>query len=151
MVWDSTDYYSGAGAVAAHGRVPGGKTKVKLQVTLPGGWHTFASTPSAAVFDTDKWSSGDLDWAFIGKKPLWGEVMLHEFGQAFGLDHANGADEIMYWQAGNGVYPDGYFRGLYAAGDLAGLARTVSARAASTGSTGSGRARGRIQAPGPLP
>ena len=48
--------------------------------------------------------------------------MLHELGHAFGLDHSNGADEIMYWQAGNGVYPDGYFRGLYAAGDLAGLA-----------------------------
>ena len=47
--------------------------------------------------------------------------MLHEFGHAFGLDHSNGADEIMYWQAGNGVYPDGYFRGLYGAGDLKGL------------------------------
>ena len=28
----------------------------------------------------------------------------------------------MYWQAGNGLYPDGNFRGLYGAGDLAGLA-----------------------------
>ena len=36
-----------AGAVAAHGRVPGGKKKVKLQVKLPGGWHTFASTKSS--------------------------------------------------------------------------------------------------------
>ncbi len=42
VVWDSTNYYSGSAAVAAHGRVPGGKTKVKLQVKLPGGWHTFA-------------------------------------------------------------------------------------------------------------
>ena len=321
VVWDSTDYYSGSAAVAAHGRVPGGKTKVKLQVKLPGGWHTFASTKSskkgkfaisgtldwygshkvrvstsgrhrfnrsntanvfmtyaprgnpadhvflnhkgvrysfdpcktvryvvnaddvgpngillaqlamaqisaatgipvkfvgtshqipfqtehtrlparqdmliafadeaempdfvtrsalgfggpvqlhaardgrhrpvwestqsAAVFDTNKWFSGDLDWSFFGAKPLWGEVMLHEFGHAFGLDHSNGVDEIMYWQAGNGVYPDGYFRGLYAAGDLAGLAKD---------GLGQGcfqrvhrfrdRAQARIQAPRPLP
>ena len=78
---------------------------------------------SAAVFDTNKWFSGDLDWAFIGQKPLWGEVMLHEVGHAFGLDHSPSAEEIMYWQAGNGVWPDGYFRGLYGAGDLAGLAK----------------------------
>ncbi len=321
VVWDSTSYFAGSGAVAAHGRVPGGKTKVKLQVKLPGSWHTFASTKSskkgkfaiagtlnwygthkvrvstsgrhrfnrsskanvfytyaprgnpadhvflnskgvryafnpcktvryavnaddvgpagllfvqmamaqtsmatgipvryvgashqipfqtdntklpakqdllvafadeaelpdfvtrtalgfggpvqlraardgrrrpvweatqsAAVFDTNKWYSGDLDWSFLGKKPLWGEVMLHEFGHAFGLDHSNGADEIMYWQAGNGVYPDGYFRGLYAAGDLTGLA---------TDGLGQGCFRrvnrfregapARIQAPRPLP
>lgn len=292
VVWDSTTYYAGAGAVAAHGRVPGGKKKVKLQVKLPGGWHTFASvksskkgtfviggtlswygqhkvrvstsgrhpfnrstkvnalinyaprgnpanhvflnhrgvrysfdpcktiryvvnaddvgpagilfaqvamaqasaasgipvkfvgtshqipfrtdntrlpgkqnmliafadeaelpdfvtrsalgfggpvqlrpardgrgrpvwesTQSAAVFDTNKWFGGDLDQAYIGTKPTWGEVMLHEVGHAFGLDHAPSPDEIMYWQAGNGVYPDGYFRGLYGAGDLAGLAK----------------------------
>jgi hypothetical protein len=291
VVWDSTTFYAGTGAVSAHGRVPGGKKKVKLQVKVPGGWHTFANTKSnrkgkfaisgtlnwygnhkvrvstsgrhrfnrsttasvwityaprgnpadhvflqdrglrfsfdpcktvryvvnaddvgptgilfaqlamaqaswatgipvkfvgtshqipyqsdrtrlpanqdmlvafadeaelpdfvtrsalgfggplgghpardgrgrpvwetnqaAAVFDTNKWFSDSLDWAFIGTKPLWGEVMLHEFGHAFGLDHSNGADQIMYWQSGNGVYPDGYFRGLYSAGDLAGLA-----------------------------
>ena len=34
------------------------------------------STQSAAVFDTNKWFSGDLDWSFLGTKPLWGEVML---------------------------------------------------------------------------
>jgi hypothetical protein len=291
VVWDSTSFYAGSGAVAAHGKVPGGKKKVKLQVKLPGGWHTFASTKSsrkgtfsiagtlnwygshkvrvstsgrhrfnrstkvnvfytyaprgnpadhvflnhqgvrysfnpcktvryavngddvgpfgvlfaqmvmaqtsmatgipvryvglshqipfqtdetrlpgnqdlliafadetempdfvtrsalgfggpvqlrpardgrhrrvweatqsAVVFDTNKWYGTDLEQAFVGKKPLWGEVMLHEFGHAFGLDHSNGPDQIMYWQAGNGVYPDGYFRALYGAGDLAGLA-----------------------------
>ena len=46
--------------VAAHGRVPGGKTKVKLQVKLPGGWHTFASTKSSKK---GKFAiSGTLDW-----------------------------------------------------------------------------------------
>jgi hypothetical protein len=319
--WDSTTYYAGAGGVAAHGRVPGGKTKVKLQVKLRGGWHTFASTKSsrkgkfaitgtlnwygshkvrvstsgrhrfnrstsvnvlmyyaprgnpadhvflnhrgvrysfdpcktvryvvnaddvgpngillaqiamaqasaatgipvkfvgtshqipfqtdntrlsrrqdmliafadeaempdfvtrsalgfggpvqlhaardgrgrrvwestqsAAVFDTNKWFSGDLDWSFLGKKPLWGEVMLHEFGHAFGLDHSNGADEIMYWQAGNGVYPDGYFRGLYAAGDLKGLATDGLGQGCfrRVNRFGKGVAA-RIQAPRPLP
>ena len=60
MVWDSTNYYSGSAAVAAHGRVPGGKTKVKLQVKLPGGWHTFASTKSSKK---GKFAiSGTLDW-----------------------------------------------------------------------------------------
>jgi hypothetical protein len=58
----------------------------------------------------------------------------------------------MYWQAGNGVYPDGYFRGLYDAGDLTGLA---------TDGLGQGCFRkvnrfregapARIQAPQPLP
>jgi hypothetical protein len=109
------------------------------------------STQSAAVFDTDKWFSGDLDWAFTGKKPLWGEVMLHEFGHAFGLDHSNSADEIMYWQAGNGVYPDGYFRGLYAAGDLAGLAKDGLGQGCFHRVNRFRDGAGRIQAPGPMP
>jgi hypothetical protein len=290
VVWDSTSFYSGFGAVAAHGKVPGGKRKVKLQVKLPGSWHTFAATKSnkrgkfaisgkldwygthkvrvstsgrhrfnrsttanvyaayvprgnpadhvfiksngyrysfnpcktvryvvnaddvgptgllfaqlamaqasaatgisvkfvgtshqipfqtdrtrlpanqdllvsfadeaelpdfvtrnalgiggplggraardgkghplwessqaAVVFNTTSWYTDELGWSFQGTKPVWGEVMLHELGHAFGLDHSNGADEIMYWQSGNGVYPDGYFRGIYAAGDLTGL------------------------------
>jgi hypothetical protein len=291
VVWDSTTYYAGGGAVAAHGRVPGGKTKVKLQVKLPGGWEAFAKTKSsrkgkfaisgvlnwygahkvrvstsgrhhfnrsttatvltsytprgnpadsvllnyqgvryafdpcktvryavnvddvgpgalqliqiamdqvsmatgikvkyvgpshqipfqgettklpagqdmllafadqaeipefvtvpavglggsvqqhaardghnrpvwettqaAAVFDTTRYFAGNYEWSFQGTRPLWSEIILHEIGHAFGLDHAPAADEIMYWQAGNGVYPDGYFRGLYDAGDLTGLA-----------------------------
>ncbi len=110
------------------------------------------STQSAAVFDTTAWYTDTLDWSFVGKKPLWGEVMLHEFGHAFGLDHSNGPDEIMYYQSGNGVYPDGYFRGIYAAGDLTGLA---------TNGLGQGcfkrvsrfrdGAPARITAPAPLP
>jgi hypothetical protein len=82
-------------------------------------WET---TQAAAVFDTNDWFSANYQQAFLGTKPLWGEVMLHEVGHAFGLDHSNGADQIMYWQAGNGVWADGYFRGLYGAGDLEGLA-----------------------------
>ena len=82
-------------------------------------WET---SQAAAVFDTNAWFSGNYDWSYLGTKPLWGETMLHEFGHAFGLDHSPAADEIMYWQAGNGVYPDGCFRGLYDAGDLTGLA-----------------------------
>ena len=291
VVWDSTDYYNGAGAVAAHGRVPRGRAKVKLQVKLPGGWHTLASvksskkgkfviggalnwlgthkvrvatsgkhrfkrtttvnvligyaprgnpadhvflshqgvrysfdpcrtvdyvvnaddvgpaglvmaqlgmaqvsqatgipvqyvgtshqipfqteetrlpagqdmliafadraelpafvttpaigfggalkarpaldgshgrvwetTQAAAVFDTNAWFDTEhYDQAFESTKPNWGETMLHEFGHAFGLDHSPAPDEIMYWQAGHGVYPDGKFRGLYGWGDLAGL------------------------------
>ena len=60
MVWDSTTFYAGSGAVAAHGRVPGGKKKVKLQVKLPGGWHTFGTTRSSrkGTFVI----SGALDW-----------------------------------------------------------------------------------------
>ncbi len=103
-------------------------------------WET---TQSAAVFDTNKWFSGQLDYGFVGTKPLWGEVMLHEFGHAFGLDHSNGADEIMYFQAGNGVYPDGYFRGLYGAGDLTGLAIDGLGQGCFRQSGGSGAARER--------
>ena len=110
------------------------------------------STQSAVVFDTNKWFSTDLDWAFLGTKPLWGEVMLHEFGHAFGLDHSNGADEIMYWQAGNGVYPDGYFRALYGAGDLAGLATNGLGQGCFRTVRGFREgAPARIQAPQPLP
>ena len=321
VIWDSTTFYAGSGAVAAHGRVPGGKKKVKLQVKLPGSWHTFATTKSnkkgkfaiagtlnfygthkvrvstsgrhafnrstkanvfytyaprgnpadhvflssrgiryaynpcktvryaingddvgpagvlmaqmamaqismatgiqvkyvgashqipfqkkhtrlprnqdlliafadevempdfitrsalgfggpvqlhaardgrnrpvweatqsAAVFDTNKWFSGQLDYGFVGTKPLWGEVMLHEFGHAFGLDHSNGADEIMYFQAGNGVYPDGYFRGLYGAGDLTGLAIDGLGQGCFRSVRGfRGGAGARILAPQPLP
>jgi hypothetical protein len=107
---------------------------------------------AAAVFDTNAWFSGNYDWSYQGTKPNWGETMLHEFGHAFGLDHSPGADEIMYWQAGDGVYPDGLFRGQYDAGDLTGLA---------TDGLGQGcfhrvnrfreGAPARIQAPQPLP
>ncbi len=82
-------------------------------------WET---TQAAAVFNTNAWFSGNYDWSFQSTTPNWGETMLHEFGHAFGLDHSPAADEIMFWQAGNGVWPDGYFRGLYGAGDLRGLA-----------------------------
>ncbi len=110
------------------------------------------SRQSAVVFDTNKWFSDDLERSFLGTKPLWGEVMLHEIGHAFGLDHSNGADEIMYWQAGNGVYPDGYFRGLYAAGDLAGLAKDGLGQGCfRTVRHFKDGARARIQAPQPLP
>lgn len=320
VIWDATNFAAGAGAVAAHGRVPGGKTKVKLQVKVPGGWHTFASTrssrggkfaisgtlnwygshkvrvstsgrhrfnrsttanvagsyaprgnpadhvfftdrgirysfdpcktvkyvvnaddvgpagilfaqlamaqaswatgiqvkyvgtshqipfqtdntrlpanqnmlvafadesempdfitrtalgiggsvqvhaardghnhpvwentQSAAVFDTNAWFSDELDRAFIGTKPVWGEVMLHEFGHAFGLDHSPAADEIMYWQSGNGVYPDGYFRGLYAAGDLTGLATNGLGQGCFRKVNRFRGAPARIQPPQPMP
>ena len=59
VVWDSTTFYPG-GAVAAHGRVPGGKKLVKLQVKLPGGWRTFAKTRSSRK---GKFAiGGTLDW-----------------------------------------------------------------------------------------
>ena len=73
------------------------------------------------MLDTNAWASGELDCSLPRHRSLsWGELILHEFGHAFGLDHSPSPDEIMYWQAGNGVYSDGYFRGLYNAGDLTG-------------------------------
>jgi len=82
-------------------------------------WET---TEAGVVFDTTRWFSGSYDWSFQSTRPNWGETVLHEVGHAFGLDHSPAVDEIMYWEAGHGVYPDGQFRGLYDAGDLAGLA-----------------------------
>ena len=321
VVWDSTAFYAGAGAVAAHGRVPGGKTKVKLQVKLPGGWQTFAksrssrkgkfviagtldwygrhkvrvstsgrhrfnrstqvdvfntyaprgnpadhvflghhgvrytfdpcktikyvvnaddvgpygiflaqlgmaqlsratgikvkyigtshqipfqtdetrlprnqdlliawadeaelpefvtapaigfggavqlhpardgrshrvweTTQAAVVLDTTAYFSGIYTQGYLGTTPAWGEVILHELGHAAGLDHVLATDEIMYPGAGNGPYPDGYFRGLYGAGDLKGLAKDGLGQ----GCFRSVRrfrdsAPARIQAPPPLP
>jgi len=83
-------------------------------------WET---VEAGVVFDSTRWLAGSYDWSFFqSARPNWGELMLHEVGHAFGLDHSPATDEIMYWQAGHGVYPDGQFRGLYDAGDLAGLA-----------------------------
>ena len=98
------------GPIQTHAALDGSRQRV---------WET---TQAAAVFDTNAWFSGNYDWSFQSAKPNWGETMLHEFGHAFGLDHSPAADEIMFWQAGNGRYPDGLFRGLYDAGDLTGLA-----------------------------
>ena len=99
------------GAVQTHAALDGSHRRV---------WE---ATQAAAVFDTNSWfDTARYDQAYIGTKPNWGETMLHELGHAFGLDHTSSPDEIMYWQAGNGVYPDGTFRGLYDSGDLAGLA-----------------------------
>ena len=47
VVWDSKPSTPAPAPVAAHGRVPGGKTKVKLQVKLPGGWQTFGKARSS--------------------------------------------------------------------------------------------------------
>ena len=110
-------------------------------------WET---TQAAAVFDTNKWFGTNLQQAFIGTKPLWGEVMLHEIGHAFGLDHSPAADEIMYWQAGNGVWSDGYFRALYGAGDLAGLATNGLGQGCFRNDN-RGREAARIPAPPPMP
>ncbi|QIG45458.1 hypothetical protein G5V58_24325 [Nocardioides anomalus] len=86
------------------------------------GKHVGLTTQAGIVLDTDAYFSGVYDQSYLGTKPAWGETILHEIGHAMGLAHFEATDEIMYPGAGRGVYPDGYFRGLYGAGDLAGLA-----------------------------
>jgi hypothetical protein len=85
------------------------------------GKSVWMTTQATVALETDAYNSGDFTQGFIGPKPAWAEVVLHEIGHAFGLDHSNGTEEIMYFQAGAGVWPDGLFRGLYSAGDLTGL------------------------------
>lgn len=82
--------------------------------------------------DTDIWNSGQAGQYTDGPLPNFGEILLHELGHAFGLDHSPATDEIMYYQAGNGVWPDGQFHSRYAAGDLAGLARNGRASGCNT-------------------
>ena len=111
-------------------------------------WET---TQAAAVFDTNDWFSGNS----TGPSRAPSRSGARSCSTSSATPSASttpGADEIMYWQAGNGVYPDGYFRGLYGAGDLKGLA---------TDGLGQGCFRSvrrfrdgapaRIQAPPPLP
>jgi hypothetical protein len=78
---------------------------------------------SGVVLDTNAYAdTTTYSQSYWSTKPTWGEVILHELGHAFGLAHVPATDEIMYPGAGHGAYPDGTFRGLYDAGDLAGLA-----------------------------
>ncbi len=78
---------------------------------------------SAVALDSeDLADSATYSQSYLDTLPTWGEVILHELGHAFGLDHVAATDEIMYPDVGAGVYPDGTFRGQYDAGDLAGLA-----------------------------
>jgi hypothetical protein len=80
------------------------------------------TTQAGLVLDTDAYFSGVYDLSYSGTKPTWGETILHEIGHAMGLDHIGATDEVMYPAAGAGPWPDRVFRGLYDAGDLAGLA-----------------------------
>jgi hypothetical protein len=76
------------------------------------------------ALSTEWWFNGVYNDDFgPSPKTTYSEVVMHEIGHAFGLDHAPTGDEIMYYQSGNGVYPDGLFRGQYALGDLTGLAK----------------------------
>jgi hypothetical protein len=78
---------------------------------------------AAVVLDSDAYADTDTySQSYLATRPTWGEVVLHELGHAFGLDHVSATDEIMYPDIGVGRYPDGTFRGQYDAGDLAGLA-----------------------------
>jgi hypothetical protein len=78
---------------------------------------------AAVVLDAEDYAdTTTYSQSYLSTRPTWGEVILHELGHAFGLDHVQATDEIMYPDAGAGSYPDGTFRGQYDAGDLAGLA-----------------------------
>ena len=46
VVWDSTVVYAGLGKIRAHGKVPGGKRKVAMQVKVKRSWQTLATTRS---------------------------------------------------------------------------------------------------------
>jgi hypothetical protein len=44
--WDSTSFVAGQGQVVVHGKVPGGKRKIQLQVRTRSGWSTLTSKRS---------------------------------------------------------------------------------------------------------
>ena len=46
VVWDSTVIFAGLGKIRAHGKVPGGKRKVALQVKVKSSWQTIQTTRS---------------------------------------------------------------------------------------------------------
>jgi hypothetical protein len=60
VVWDSTTFNPGGAGVVAHGKVPGKKRKLALQVKIKGGWKSFGKTRSDRKGNFA--ISGALDW-----------------------------------------------------------------------------------------
>ena len=67
-------------------------------------------------------------------KPGIGNLMLHEIGHAFGLDHSRSGDEMMAAAAWT-PDPDGVYRSRYGAGDLTGLKKVGLTQGCLSGSS----------------
>lgn len=75
---------------------------------------------AGVVIRTESYQGGYVpSFESAGNAPI-GNLLLHEVGHALGLDHAAGADQMMYANLWN-PDSDGVFRSRYAAGDFAGL------------------------------
>lgn len=90
-------------------KAPQSSVTVNLNTTAPG--------PGQAV---------DLTMDSQSRATL-GMTLLHEMGHAFGLHHNSQGEEgrvqIMYWSTNVLPWSDGWFRSLFGAGDLTGLAK----------------------------
>lgn len=77
------------------------------------------TTDAAVTLSTDYWK--DFTPGFYATaSAASGQLVLHELGHALGLKHVPAYEQLMNGQT---YYrsPDGYFKGLYNAGDLTGL------------------------------
>ena len=85
------------------------------------GQRVWMTDEAGVTLSTDYWYDGFAPSFFDNTRATIGELMLHEVGHAVGLDHVPAAPEEIMNGRGYYRYPDGFYKGLFNAGDLNGL------------------------------
>lgn len=90
------------------------------------GRRAFLTTEAGVTLSTDYWA----DFApgfFSNSRAVGGQLVLHELGHALGLKHVPAYEQLMngrtYYRS-----PDGYYKGVFNAGDLNGLKKVGKAQ-----------------------